>query len=115
MSMRTTFTAASIVAIALGGASETMPTEVQSAAAFNIFAASSQVAGVDESRIYEYNAPCTAVGQCCAPMECYNGGDPHHCLTVCWTEEYCRRYEDFYGELTCVRSPPDYVWPGFCK
>ena len=90
-----------------------MLTKVLIAAAFNILVSSSQVLGGDESCKSVYNAPCTAVGQCCSPMECYHGGDPYHCQVTCWSEDGCGQYRDYYGEMTC-EGLTDHL-SGFCK
>ena len=61
----------------------------------------------------EYYASCGIDDECCAPMACWNGGDPYHCQVSCWWDWQCKTKEmkEKYGDLTCVQTDI----AGFCR
>ena len=61
----------------------------------------------------EYYASCGAVGECCAPMKCWNGGDPYHCQVSCWFDWECKRKElkEKFGDMYCEQVDI----AGFCR
>ena len=60
----------------------------------------------------DYYASCGSVDDCCAPLQCLNGGDPYHCQLDCFTENGCEKWEDTYGPMYCADLS---VYGGFCR
>ena len=70
--------------------------------------------GISAECTTEYMASCGSVDDCCAPMSCWNGGNPWHCQIGCFFDFQCKTKEvkELYGDMYCGDLD---VYGGFCR